>query len=77
MIAIRCFRGLRMAKRGGRGQIPEGVGGTTEGELAVLCPTCPHEDKNLDEGWEDVPLDEKYIFFFFVCFSPKRFSKPY
>jgi hypothetical protein len=59
MLATRCFRTLRMAKRGARGQVPEGVDGTAQGELGIDCPACPHEDKNLEEGWEDEPPDKK------------------
>lgn len=61
MIAIRCFRTLRMAKRGGRGQWPEGITGTKEGELGLDCPACPHEGKNLEDDWEDVPPDKKSV----------------
>lgn len=59
MLAVRCFRTLRMAKRSGRGQVPEGIAGTAEGESAVKCPACPHEDENLEDGWEDEPPDKK------------------
>jgi hypothetical protein len=41
-----------MLKRGGRGQDPAGAAGTSEGELAVECPACPHPDRNLPDGWE-------------------------
>lgn len=47
------FRNLRMLKRAGRGHDPSGVSGTSPGECAILCPVCPHPDKNLPEGWED------------------------
>lgn len=59
MIAIRCFRSLRRAKRSGRGQLDDGIETTKLGEEAVDCPACPHEDKNMEEDWEDEPPDKK------------------
>lgn len=43
-----------MMKRGGRGNIENGLYTTAPGELAVLCPACPHPDINLPDNWEDV-----------------------
>jgi hypothetical protein len=43
---------LKMLKRGGRGHDATGVTGTRAGELAVLCPACPHLDINLPDNWE-------------------------
>ncbi|KAF8884033.1 hypothetical protein BD779DRAFT_1538459 [Infundibulicybe gibba] len=48
------WRHLKMLKRFGRGHDPSGVSGTHEGELAVLCPACPHPSKNLPVDWEAV-----------------------
>ena len=33
-----------------------GVLATTEGECAVLCPTCPQLGKNLPDNWQDAPV---------------------
>jgi hypothetical protein len=55
------WRHLKMLKRGGRGHDPMGIGGTQSGELAVLCPSCPHPGINLPEGWEDVPIEKRSV----------------
>ncbi|KAJ7457113.1 hypothetical protein FB451DRAFT_1047708 [Mycena latifolia] len=43
----RQWRHLEMLKRGARGHDPEGIANTQDGELALLCPACPHPGKNL------------------------------
>lgn len=55
------WRHSKMLKRGGRGHDPEGVMGTKEGQLAVLCPACPQPDINLPPGWEEAPADKQYV----------------
>ncbi|KAF9231029.1 hypothetical protein BU15DRAFT_90993 [Melanogaster broomeanus] len=45
----RQYRHLLALKRAGRGHDPEGVLATKEGELAVICPACPHPGKNLPQ----------------------------
>ena len=37
----------------GREQDPLGVEGTTQGELAVECPACPHPGHNLPDNWQE------------------------
>lgn len=49
---FRIWRNLLLLKRAGRGHDPAGVDATTQGELAVECPACPHPGRNLPEGWE-------------------------
>ena len=49
---FRIWRNLLLLKRTGRGHDPAGVDATTQGELAVECPACPHPGCNLPEGWE-------------------------
>jgi hypothetical protein len=39
-------------KRSGRGHDPRGVAGTSQGELMVECPACPHPKRNLPDDWE-------------------------
>lgn len=46
------WRHLKLLKRCGRGHDPSGVAGTAEGELVVLCPSCPRPGINLPEGWQ-------------------------
>ena len=46
---------LRLLKRGGRAHDDSGVNGTKGGELALMCPSCPHPGINLPEGWQNAP----------------------
>ncbi|KAF9508424.1 hypothetical protein BS47DRAFT_1302898, partial [Hydnum rufescens UP504] len=46
---------LMMLKRAGHGHEDSGVKGMQLGELAVLCPACPHPEINLPRGWESSP----------------------
>jgi hypothetical protein len=40
-----------MLKRAGRGHDTEGVTATSQGELAIECPACPHPNRNLPDNW--------------------------
>lgn len=60
MRTIQEFRHIRMMKRGGRGNIKDGIATTSEGDLAILCPACPHVDINLPPNWRDVEFALKY-----------------
>lgn len=53
------WRHLKLLKRGGRGHSPSGAAGTTRGELAVLCPSCPRPGVNLPGNWMDVPQEQQ------------------
>lgn len=53
------WRHLKMLKRGGRGNVVEGIEGTEAGELAIRCPSCPYPGINLEEGWELAPAEYK------------------
>lgn len=59
MRVMREWRFLKMLKRGGRGHDATGIAGTGPGELAVLCPACPHPDINLPDNWESCSDDMK------------------
>jgi hypothetical protein len=48
-------------KRGGRSYDPAGVGGTSPGELAVLCPACPIPSVNLPPNWKSVGKENEYV----------------
>ncbi|KAG1879206.1 hypothetical protein F4604DRAFT_1579399, partial [Suillus subluteus] len=41
------WHNLKQLGHGGRGHDSARVDATAEGELAVLCPTCPQPGKNL------------------------------
>ncbi|EAU86991.2 hypothetical protein CC1G_08462 [Coprinopsis cinerea okayama7 len=50
---FRLWRVLMMFKRAGRGNVPNGIAETKEGELAIECPACPHPNKNLPVRWKE------------------------
>jgi hypothetical protein len=58
-------------KRAGRGHDPGGIDATSNGELTVECPACPHPGRNLPDGWEKAgPLLCVFtLYFFFICHS--------
>jgi len=50
-----------MMKRGGRVTAEEnGIRMTTEGQIAVKCPSCPWPDINLPSGWQNVSAEDRY-----------------
>lgn len=53
------WRHLKMLKRGGRGHSATGAAGTADGELAVLCPSCPRPGVNLPDNWMEVPRERQ------------------
>ncbi|KAJ6575718.1 hypothetical protein DFH09DRAFT_1260865 [Mycena vulgaris] len=63
----REWRHLEMLKRAGRGHDPEGVAVTKDGELALLCPACPHPGKNLPQNWKDYPPEKQFLFALFLA----------
>lgn len=54
-VVMRWWRHLKMLKRAGRGHDPDGVDATQPGSLAVECPACPHDGRNLPENWQAAP----------------------
>ncbi|KAJ7084884.1 hypothetical protein B0H15DRAFT_951369 [Mycena belliarum] len=48
--------------RAGRVHDAAGVWATKGGECAVLCWTCPQDDKNLPEGWRDVAPQFRFLY---------------
>jgi hypothetical protein len=50
-----------MLKCAGRAQDPAGADGTSEGELVVECPACPHPGCNLPDKWEEAPAELRYV----------------
>ncbi|TFK80129.1 hypothetical protein K466DRAFT_504425 [Polyporus arcularius HHB13444] len=63
----REWRHLKMVKRGGRGNDPEGIPATREGSCAVECPACPLPGKNLPDGWEDAAEDKSWLYRLFLA----------
>ncbi|KAG1881536.1 hypothetical protein C8R48DRAFT_783640 [Suillus tomentosus] len=60
------WRNCKALKRSGRGHDPNGIHFTNDGDLAVLCPACPHPGKNLPDDWETAPDQWKYGLFIAV-----------
>lgn len=66
---MRCltqWRHLKSLKRGGRAHDPTGASGTSSGELAIQCPSCPRPGINLPEEWADAPSEKQYVL---QCFT--------
>jgi hypothetical protein len=53
---MRQYRHLVMLKRAGRVHDPELIISTLGHQLRFECPACPHDGKNLPDGWEKDPL---------------------
>ncbi|KAJ7724201.1 hypothetical protein B0H16DRAFT_1736802 [Mycena metata] len=53
-----------------------GAAGTKSGECAVQCPACLRPGVNIDDDWENVPLEQQYKFTLDLgidaCFRLKR-----
>lgn len=67
MRIVHQWRHLRQLRCGGRGHDPGGVTETKAGELAVLCPACPHPGKNLPSGWENSPPETRWLYALFIA----------
>ncbi|KAG2052390.1 hypothetical protein BDR06DRAFT_983220 [Suillus hirtellus] len=63
---MREWRNLNALKRAGCWHDPAGVDTTQEGELAVLCPACPHPGINLPPNWETSDWQWLYAGFFAI-----------
>ncbi|KAJ7884955.1 hypothetical protein B0H13DRAFT_2235322 [Mycena leptocephala] len=58
----RQYAFLKRMKRAGRGHDPAGVGNTKNGECAVMCWACPHDNIHLSEGWRDVAPEWCFLY---------------
>ncbi|KAJ7160358.1 hypothetical protein C8R46DRAFT_1164810 [Mycena filopes] len=67
LLMTKQWRIIRMLKRAGVGNDPLGIKNTKEGQCALLCPACPHPDKNLPAGWQDVPPDKQFLYGLFLA----------
>ncbi|PBK63572.1 hypothetical protein ARMSODRAFT_1023775 [Armillaria solidipes] len=56
-----------MLKRAGRGHVDDGVAMMKAHDLAVLCPSCPWPGINLPDGWENAPLELRFLYILIVC----------
>ena len=64
---FRMWQNLMALKWGGQGHDPAGIDATSNRELTVECPACPHPGCNLPDGWENAGA-LLYIFLC-ICFS--------
>ncbi|RDX41714.1 hypothetical protein OH76DRAFT_1459063 [Lentinus brumalis] len=62
LLMMRQWRHLKMLKRAGRGNIPDGAGDLPAGSCVVECPACPHPGKNLPPDWEDAPTKRSWLY---------------
>ncbi|KAJ8480768.1 hypothetical protein ONZ45_g15534 [Pleurotus djamor] len=53
---IRQYRHMMLLKRGGRGNVEDGVENIGPGELALLCLACPQPGINLPVAWMSVAI---------------------
>lgn len=60
---IRQYRHMMLLKRGGRGNIENGVEGISPGELALICLACPQPGINLPLAWMSVAIAMRCVFF--------------
>ncbi|KAJ7038352.1 hypothetical protein C8F04DRAFT_1179974 [Mycena alexandri] len=58
----RQYSFLKRMKRAGRAHDNGLLASTQNGECAVLCWTCPHDGKNLPEGWRDVAPEFQFLY---------------
>ncbi|TFK53211.1 hypothetical protein OE88DRAFT_1643867 [Heliocybe sulcata] len=59
-LMIREYQHIQAMKRGGRGHDESGISGMEEGELALMCRTCPQPGINLLMGWEKARPDKAW-----------------
>ncbi|KAG1884716.1 hypothetical protein F4604DRAFT_1878684 [Suillus subluteus] len=64
---VKEWRNLTLLKCSGRGHDPDGVEATQHGACAVLCPACPQPGKNLPNGWEDTPSEDRWKYSLFLA----------
>ncbi|KJA15106.1 hypothetical protein HYPSUDRAFT_208167 [Hypholoma sublateritium FD-334 SS-4] len=61
------WRHLKMLKRTGRAHDEAGIAARKDGELVVMCPSCPHPGINLPEGWDEVPKEQVFLYQLLLC----------
>ncbi|KAG1880024.1 hypothetical protein F4604DRAFT_1679157 [Suillus subluteus] len=64
---VKEWRNLTLLKRSGCGHDPDGVEATQHSACAVLCPACPQPGKNLPNGWEDTPSEDRWKYSLFLA----------
>ncbi|KAE9396951.1 hypothetical protein BT96DRAFT_996227 [Gymnopus androsaceus JB14] len=67
MRASREWRTVRLYKRQGRGNIPNGTENIGMGDLAVVCMACPYPGMNLPADYESAPESKSFIYKLFTA----------
>ncbi|KAG2029346.1 hypothetical protein BDR03DRAFT_936849 [Suillus americanus] len=62
-------RFIMQMKHCGQGHHPRGTTKIEAGTCAVLCPACPHSNKNLPVGWENAPREFQFLFALFLAIN--------
>ncbi|KAJ7884172.1 hypothetical protein B0H14DRAFT_2339297 [Mycena olivaceomarginata] len=65
----RQWQHLLLLKRAGRGHDPceDRINATKPGEVALLCPACPHPGINLPPDWEKAPVHLRFLYALFLA----------
>ncbi|KAJ7019601.1 hypothetical protein C8F04DRAFT_1214300 [Mycena alexandri] len=58
----REYAWLKCLLHAGRAHDPLGLQNTKNGECAVLCWACPHDNINLPEGWQEVSPEFRFLY---------------
>ncbi|KAJ7016350.1 hypothetical protein C8F04DRAFT_1281664 [Mycena alexandri] len=58
---------LKRLLHAGRGHCPNKIHGTRNGECAVMCWACPHDNINIPEGWRDVAPEFRFLYMIFLA----------
>ncbi|KAJ7301763.1 hypothetical protein DFH08DRAFT_978448 [Mycena albidolilacea] len=65
----RQWQHLLLLKRAGQGHDPceDCINATKLGEVALLCPACPHPGINLPRDWDKVPPHHRFLYALFLA----------
>ncbi|KAF8125542.1 hypothetical protein K438DRAFT_1535231, partial [Mycena galopus ATCC 62051] len=67
MHIVRQWREVKRLKRFKRGHAEGGRLATEQGGLALPCRACPQPGRNLPEGWENIPIGPRFLYFLFLA----------
>ncbi|KAF8834462.1 hypothetical protein BDN67DRAFT_992665 [Paxillus ammoniavirescens] len=55
--------------------VKNGIHTTQAGQLALVCPACPHPNINLPEGWEDADASLKFLYWLILTMDANFWLK--
>ncbi|KAJ7576758.1 hypothetical protein C8J56DRAFT_899390 [Mycena floridula] len=70
---LRQYRHLKLMKRAGCGNIPDGIATIGLGELALICWACPNPGVNIAPNWKEVTPKEQWYLFMVVLAMDANF----